>query len=356
MAKKWTLFLIVVGMMIVVFSSTAQEASYVVLLNGLNQPRNIEYDTNGVLYVVEAGRGGADSIPGPFDGAVQFGFSAQVSAYQNGRLTPITTYLPSAQVESAPGAPLEALGAMDVGFANGELWVLTGHQIPNITASGLAIGFDSATLRPIQVVDLYGYELANDTDGTLELLSNGNSIEFYPDSKVALITDSGANAVFRKAENGAINPILVWEDNPVPTGLDFSDDGAIYAVGFLSGYPFAQGSARVDIYNAETHNLLIRYSGLTTVTDVFIEPDGTILVVEYAIFNIDLGGWVPDSGRIIAISPDGTVTPVLSGLNFPYSISKNPIDGTYAISTNAVGDFGTGQVILMSISQPSPEE
>lgn len=356
MAKKWALFLIMIGIITIIFTSVAQEASYTVLLSGLNQPRGVEYDANGVLYVVESGRGGSDSIPGPFDGAVQLGFSAQVSAYQAGELTPIITYLPSAQVESAPGAPVETLGAMDVGFASGELWVLTGHQIPNISASGLAIGFDSTTLRPIQVVDLYGYELANDTDGTLELLSNGNSIEFYPDSKVALITDSGANAVFRKAENGDINPVLVWEDNPVPTGLDFSDDGTIYAVGFLSGYPFAEGSARVDVYNAQTHDLLISYGGLTTVTDVLIEPDGTILAVEYAVFNIDLGGWVRDSGRIIAISPDGTVTPVLSGLNFPYSISKNPIDGTYAISTNAVGDFGTGQVILMSISQPSPEE
>lgn len=355
MAKKWALFLIVVGVVITAFTSVAQEVSYTVLLEGLNQPRGVEYDANGVLYVVEAGRGGTDSIAGPFDGDVLFGFSSQVSAYQDGELTPVITYLPSAQVESAPGAPLEALGAMDVGFADGELWVLTGHQLPNISTSGLAIGFDSTTLRPIQVVDLYGYELANDTDGTLEFLSNGNSIEFYPDSKTALITDSGANAVFRKAENGAINPVLVWEDNPVPTGLDFSDDGTIYAVGFLSGYPFASETARVDVYNAETHDLLISYGGLTTVTDVLIEPDGTILAVEYAVFNIDLGGWVRDSGRIIAISPDGTITPLLSGLNFPYSISKNPVDGTYAISVNAVGDFGTGQVISMSISQPTEE-
>ncbi|MDX2078503.1 MAG: ScyD/ScyE family protein [bacterium] len=353
MRTKFLLLTFLALLTITVFPNMAQEPSYTVLLDGLNSPRGVNFSPDGVLYVVEAGNGGATSIPGPFDGPVQFGFSARVSAVVNNERVTLIDYLPSAQVESAPGAPIEVLGAMDVAILQDELWVITGHQLPGVTLTGLAIGYDTVQLRPFQVLDLYGYESENDVDGTGEFLSNPGSIAFMPNSKTALIVDSGANAVYRKAEDGAFTVLHTWDNNPVPTGVDFSDDGTIYALGFLSGYPFVTGAGRVDVYNADTDDLLVSYEGLTTVTDVIIEADGTILAVQYASFDIDRGGWQPNSGSVIAITPDGTITPVLSNLNFPYAIAKHPIDDLYAVSVNAVGELGTGQVITFSLLPPT---
>jgi hypothetical protein len=338
-----------------IFGSLAQEPTYTVLLDNLNSPRRVTFSDDGVLYVVESGDGGEELIPGPFDGDVLFGLSAQVSAYRDGELVTVVDGLPSVQVQSAPGAPIEVLGAMDVAILDDELWVLTGHQLPDIDMAGTIIGYD-ADGEIFQTVDLAAYELANDTDGTGELFSNAASIEFYPNSTIALIADSGANAVLRKAEDGTITVTHVWENNPVPTGLSFSDDGTIYAVGFLSPYPFTAGTARVDVYNADTDDLLVSYEGLTTVTDVFIEADGTILAVQYALFDLELGGWQPNSGSLVAIAPDGTISTVLSNLNFPFGIAKHPTQDLYALTVNAVGELGTGQVITFSLIPPEPEE
>jgi len=331
----------------------AQEPATVVLIDGLNSPRGISYSPDGTLYVVESGIGGDLSVLGPFDGPVLFGFTGRVLAWQNGELTPVVDYLPSAQVESAPGAPIEVLGTMDAEVAGDELWLLTGHILPNIQQSALAIGLDSTTYRTKYVLDLYAYELANETDSTGEYLSNPTDIEFFPESKIALIADTGANVIFRKGDDGSFTVLHVWADNPVPAGIDISDDGSTYAIGFLSGYPFTVGAGHVELYNADNNELLVSYGNLTTVTDVLIEPNGTILVVQYATFDIDLGGWQPNTGSLVAIAPDGTVSTVLSNLNFPYSIAKNPTNGSYAMSVNVVGEFGTGQVIGFSLATPT---
>jgi hypothetical protein len=353
MRTKTLLLIIFVLFSLCLFPNIAQEPATVVLIDGLNSPRGISYDANGVLYVVESGVGGDLSVPGPFDGSVLLGFSGRISVLSNENLIPVVEYLPSAQVESAPGAPIEVLGAMDVELVDDELWFLTGHIMPDIYQTAMAIGLDFATRRAKYTLDFYAYELENETDRTGEYLSNPTDIEFFPESKIALIADTGANVIFRKGEDGSFNVLHVWEDNPVPTGIDISDEGSTYAIGFLSTYPFTVGTARVELYNAGNNELLVSYGNLTTVTDVLIEPNGTILAVQYAIFDIDLGGWQPNTGSLVAIAPDGTQTTLLSNLNFPYSITKNPVDGSYAISVNVVGDFGTGQVLGFSLATPT---
>lgn len=353
MRAKMLLLVFFVLFSLSLLPTMAQEPAMVVLVGGLNSPRGISYSPDGTLYIAESGVGGNLSVPGPFDGPVLLGFSGRVLAWRNDNLTTVIDYLPSAQVESAPGAPIEVLGSMDVELAEDELWLLSGHILPNISQTALAIGFDANTLRIKHVIDLYAYELENETDGTGEYLSNPTDIEFFPEGKIALIADTGANVIFRKGEDDSFSVLHVWEDNPVPTGIDISDDGSSYDIAFLSGYPFAQGTGRVELYNADNDELLVSYGNLTTVTDVLIEPNGTILAVQYAIFDIDRGGWQPNTGSLVAIAPDGTVTTVLSDLNFPYSIAKNPADGSYAISVNTVGEFGAGQVIGFSLATPT---
>jgi len=352
MRIKMLLIVIFAFSSLCLFPNVAQEPITTVLVDGLNSPRGISYSPDGTLYVVESGVGGDLSVPGPFDGPVLFGFTGRVSAWQNGELTPVIDYLPSAQVESAPGAPVEVLGAMDAEIADDELWILTGHILPNMYQTAQAIGLDSATHRTKYVLDLYAYELENELDGTGEYLSNPTDIEFFPDSKIALIADTGANVIFRKGADGSFTVLHMWSDNPVPTGIDISDDGSTYAIGFLSGYPFTVGAGRVELYNTDNNELLVSYGNLTTVTDILIEPDGTILVVQYATFDIDRGGWQPNTGSLVAIAPDGTVSTILSNLNFPYSLARNPVNGLHAISVNAVGEFGTGQVLGFSLATP----
>ncbi len=341
MRSKFTLLTLFVLFIISILPSMAQEVEYTVLVDGLNNPRGLNFDADGVLYVAEAGLGGDIDVDGPF-GPTTFGFSAGISAVVDGEVSKVISYLPSMSMNE------EIVGAMDVLPTADRLWVVMGHEIGGITLAGTVVNYDRVSLRPSQIFDVFGYEHANDPDGTGELLSNVTSIALAPDEMSALIVDASGNTLYRASADGALDVVTSWENNPVPTSVTFNSDGSQYAVGFLMGFPFPTGAARVELYDSATDELITTYEGLTTITDVLFDVNDFLLVVSYGEFSGETFSWIPNSGSVTVILPDGSFVSGVTGLNFPYSIAQNPVDDMYAVSVNSVGEAGSGIIITFS--------
>ncbi|HRF97629.1 MAG TPA: ScyD/ScyE family protein, partial [Aggregatilineales bacterium] len=341
MRTKLTLMALFALLIGILPSMAQDDVSYTVLVEGLNNPRGINFSPDGVLYVAEAGVGGDIDFPeGPF-GPAMLGFTGRVSAVVDGVSSTVIDYLPSV---NPGGEPAEILGTMDVVATDDQLWVVMGHELKGVSLAGTVVAFDRISLRPNQVFDPYGYEHQYDPDATGELLSNPTSVAVAPDGLSALIADASGNTLYRTNELGGLDVVKSWENNPVPTTVAFSPDGSQYAVGFLISFPFPTGASRIELYDAATDELIFTAEGLTAITDVLFGDDGVLLAVSYGEFSGETFSWIPNSGSVLAVSPDG-VGSLITGLQFPYSIAKNPVDGSYAVSVNAVSNPGEGQII-----------
>jgi hypothetical protein len=116
----------------------------------------------------------------------------------------------------------------------------------------------------------------------------------------------------------------------VPTSVAIAPDGTLF-VGFLSGFPFLPGSARIEHYSA-AGELLHTHEGLTLVTDVLVDADGNLFAVQMAAEFGDTG-YKPESGSIVQVTDDGLVA-IAEGLNFPYGAAFDA-DGNFVVTVNS---------------------
>lgn len=220
------------------------------------------------------------------------------------------------------------------------IWFVVGEELAGGSAGFQALYRLEPGGEPELVADFFAYEQENNVDGEtdpVELLSNPYDILAHPDGGF-VVSDAGGNAVYRVTEDGAITPYAVFpqRENPdfnpddpntggplmdqVPTGMVFGPDGALY-VGTLTGFPFPNGGALVyrledldgDGDAMEEGETTIAADGLTTVTDVAFDTDGSMLVTSF-----DRAAEVPfldraDSGGVFRVR-DGVITKVADAL------------------------------------------
>lgn len=323
MARKLILFLVVVCLIAGVLPAVAQEDN--LIATDLLAPRGVAYDEAGNLWVAEAGNGGDIllSEDGPF-GPVSLGYSSRV-----------TMIAP----DGTQTAVLSGFGSLNAGGAIGivravphgeNLYVLTGEGAPNNPLADVLLILDVETLRVKHVVDLYAYEQANNTDGTEEVYSNASDVEILEDGTVYIL-DTGANVVLQWKEGEGLSPFLVWNNNPVPTALDVAPDGTVW-VAFL-GQAIAPNAARVEQWTADGSEMLAEYTGMTALTDIFIDAEGSVYVVSMAQFE-EGEVPIPNSGAVLKLT-DGAFAPIAEGLSFPFGIAQ-AADGSFAVSINTI--------------------
>ncbi|MBK8021496.1 MAG: ScyD/ScyE family protein [Chloroflexi bacterium] len=200
----------------------------------------------------------------------------------------------------------------------------------------------------LQSVDIGASEEANNPDQAEELVSNPADIAVDAEGKVYIIDASG-NSLLTWTEADGLQLFAAWPaaDNAsqsVPTAVAVAPDGTIY-VGFLSGFPFEPGSARIEHYTPDG-TLARTFEGLTLVTDILVTADGTLYAVEMAGGFGDTG-YIPASGRIVHVSEDGLMA-VAEGLNFPYGFAMDA-DGNFLVTVDsAFGAPASGRVIRVA--------
>ncbi|MEP7291999.1 MAG: ScyD/ScyE family protein [Chloroflexota bacterium] len=335
MMRKTLLIAWMLALLSIPLAVSAQDGG--VLADGLNAPRAIFFDANGALWIAEAGAAG-DQTGDTENGPVNYGGSARVLVVEPGdsQATVVLGGLPSASGFD------DVIGVNSLYADEEGLWLVTGLGPLADPFNMAVINLDPETLRVKRFIDMYSYELEYNPDGDIvvsnpgDIASDGNGTYF--------IVDVSGNSLMTWTESGDLDLFHAWEDLPVPTSVAVAPDGSVY-VGFLSAFPFAQGSARVEHWSADKE-LLETFDGLTGVTDVLVAEDGTVYAVQLASEFGDLG-WTANSGSVVTVSADG-ITPVAEGLNYPYGLAISPT-GDLAVTINSTfSGEGSGQVLALS--------
>ncbi len=310
-----------------------------VILADLGAPRGLAFDAAGNLLVADAGTGGEIEtiMPGPEgEATVQMGLSGRViSVASDGSVTDAVAGFPSYNMG------METLGVYRAIPQGDSLWVVfSGAGAGRFGAfwGNSVVELDAATLATRRIINLDGFEAANDPDGN-GFDSNVSDIAWGADGTL-YITDAGGNCLLSWTAEGGLQLVVAWPDNPVPTSVEVAENGDLY-VGFL-GAGLAPGAAKIEHWSGG--ELVETFAGLNAVSDILLDGD-TLYAVELVLF----GESGPGPGRVVMVNADGS-TPVAEGLPAPFGIAKGP-DGALYVSfgTIPLGPGMTGGVLKLSM-------
>jgi len=309
-----------------------------VVVGDLGAPRGLAFDADGNLLVADAGSGGEIQMvmPGPEgESTVGMGMSGRiVSVAADGTVSDRIAGFPSYAMA------METLGLYRA-IPNGDsLWVVYSGAGPATTGAfwqDSVVELDAATLAVRRIINLNAFEVANDPDGNgydsnvADIAWDGNGTLY--------IVDAGGNDLLSWTEEGGLQVVAVWPDNPVPTSIAIAENGDLY-IGFL-GAGLAPGAGKIEHWS--NGELAHTYSGLNTITDILLDGD-TLYAVEMVLFT-EQG---PGPGRVITVDENGA-TPVAEGLPAPFGIAQGP-DGALYVSFGTVplAPGMTGGVLKLS--------
>jgi hypothetical protein len=344
----------------------AQNYNQEVIINGLNSPRGITIDSEGNLYIAEAGIGGdSPCIPSPSAQGEElcYGPTGAIAILdpETRNLTRPITNLPSLALPNGS----DASGIHDLHFnSNGELLGVLGlagnpnlrDTVLNIPEFGNLITVDlNPTPSWSPRADLAALERDNNPDGG-DLISNPFSLTSLGNTTYAV--DAGGNSLLtidsdNQVEVATIFPTTLVDNSipdlpnpfpmqPVPTGIAIAPDNSIYVTEY-TGFPFPPGEA--DIYRWQGANLSTIESNFTNLIDLAFDSNGNLYALEYAT-NVLAGDF---TGSLWQITPDGTRNKInVQGLQFPTGLAINENNTIYI--ANQGFSSGVGEIIALEES------
>jgi sugar lactone lactonase YvrE len=325
MIRKLTIVLLLLA---IVAPAAAQE----VVVSGLVNPRGLTFDSDGNLYVVEAGNGGDFEVTGG---------RAPIPVGSTGKITRVSSEGDVEVIALGFGSqnPSDTRGASAILVTDTSIWVALGETPNALPFSMGLVELTRDTLRIKTFVDLYSVEEAENPDGDIVA---SNPVDFaVADDGTIYIIDASANSMYSWSPGTDAQIAAAWEigeSSPVPTSVDIGPDGDLY-VGFLGGFPFESGQTKIERWSGG--EVVETYSGLTAITDVLVTDDGTIYAVQYGVFG---EGWGP--GQVIRVTADGPET-VLGDLVNPYALAMDAEGSLYVTVNSSSGS--DGQVIKITM-------
>lgn len=314
------------------------------MASGLLNPRHMTFGADGTLYIAEAGSGGDTVALDARENEVMVGLTSQVTA-----VAPDGTASVVLDEQWSRAGFGNFVGVSGVVVTDTSLWVTQGEGVPEVPFEEAVVEaiaeYDLATGEMLQMVDIGSFEEENNPDGEI-VASNPTDLAVGPDGTVYVV-DASANTLLTWTPDAGVALFGVWpaeeETSQVPDAVAVGPNGDVY-VGFLSGFPFTTGSAKVERWSADGE-LIETYGDLTGVVDVMVAEDGTVYALELASGFGDTG-WIAESGSVKIVSAEGN-TVVAEGLNFPGGMVMAE-DGTIYVSVNsAFSEPGTGEVIAV---------
>jgi hypothetical protein len=328
-----------------------------VVATGLDNPRGLDVDHHGSIYVTEAGRGGAGPcMPGPEGGEVCIGASGAVTKAWHGGQRRIVDGLPSVAGADGNGA----IGPSDVELRWWGSALLTVGLAADPSAragfgelgAGLGQLYKLSHRGPEPVADIAQFEADANPDGTLPPDSNPHSVTTKWGR--TYVADAGGNTIVKVRKSGEISTVAVFPDRivdappgfpepqvpmqAVPTSVVVGPDGALY-VGQLTGFPFVEGGANVYRIGRDGQPEVYA-SGFTNVTGIAFDRHGRLYVVEFAsngILSMD------PTGALIRVDPDGSRETIADDLVNPTGVAVSRKGNVYV--SNHGAEAGLGEVL-----------
>lgn len=320
------------GMMAVVEVVGAAQNGLSVAASGLASPRDMAWDSNGTMYVVQSGTGETET---------SIGTAAAVVKIENG-----------CPVEFASGLPSSAdpfrdvLGPSGIAFLDDTLYVLQ-------TATGLYADMDPGRPNGIYAVESTGtFRLVAD----LTTWIRDNPVTFTPGDANELgepfrflaadggfwVLESNRGEVLWVTVDGEVTRIAdLSVGHPVLTGFALAPQGGVY-VGDLTPAPHEDGSAKI-VHVAEDGTVSDVWTNLTTVVGILVDEAGTLYALEMATDNDN--GMRAGTGKLVRQTGADESQDVVTGLDYPIGLRFGP-DGAFYIAFPAYGDNDVSGAVL----------
>lgn len=284
--------------------ASAASPKPVVVVKGLNNPRQLALVGEDELLVAEAGHGGGTKVPGPpGEGDQYVGATGSVSAVflpqyaRNTGPTRIVRGLMSAAGKDGTAA----VGSDGVAARapHGPIYVQETYAPPDVLPAPFNTEQDGRLLKASPygalhpVADITGFELRHDPDGKGK---DSNPYAVLARSHDLLVADAAANDVLRLDAKGRLHVFHVFPNvrtgscatqadpspkfpgcNFVPTSLAVDRSGHVYVGGLVSEAP---GQGRVVELSADGRTVLHTWAGFTSVTGVAVSRAGVLYVSE----------------------------------------------------------------------------
>lgn len=339
-------------------------ANVSVYATGLNNPRGLKFGPDGVLYVAEGGTGGTEStegqceqvVPpvGPYTGSATGARVVKIDA--SGTVTTAVDNLPSSQTSPDLGGLIS--GAADIAWSGGDLYVLLAGggcshgvaDVPNALVKANADGTWEA------VADLGAYVLSNSTAitnaGDYEPEGSWYGMISVDNNLYALEPNHGElDMISPSGEITRVIDISASQGHAVPTTIVQGRDGYFY-VSNLGTFPVQHGAQKIYRIAPDGSSISVYATGLTSVLGLAFDDQNQLYALETSAQPTEGPlPFVPGSGRVVRVLPNGALQEIAGGLMLPTGITFGP-DGMLYVSNCGYGcPAGAGSVVKIAIPQ-----
>ncbi|MGI8485325.1 MAG: ScyD/ScyE family protein [Thermomicrobiales bacterium] len=336
--------------------SPAPTGPVTVAAHWLTNPRGFTWDSNGVLYVALAGTGGAEIVDlENIGGPGQTGNSAIIAKIDKGTPVPVASNLPSTLITHQRTIGLAALAilgdklylledANSMGFRptgdnpDGVYRVETDGTVTLVADTGTWIGANPAKFKPA------------------DFNPRGEVFGMVADKESLWVVESNIGQVLRITPDGKITRVAdLSTGHPIPTAPALSPNGGIY-VGYLTAVPYFTGAAKV-VEIMPDGKITDVWTGLTMITAVAFDADGTLYAAEMATNNGTTPPYVaPDTGKVVRRTGQDSSEDVATHINYPVAMAVGPDNALY-VGAPAMGSTDAdGYILRIDVSAAGPTD
>lgn len=324
-------------------------ARVTVVASGLTNPRGLSWAPDGTLYLAQGGTGG-DNVLVQAEGFTALGGeTASVATVADGCATVVAGNIHSVLWQEAGWI----WGAMDVEFLGDVPYVLVSGSGPSWgTGNGVTGIFrvnDDGTLT--LAADLGGWLASNPPKFSSPDYAgrDGSELDMEPMGDAFLVSVADGGHIIKAVPDGEISLYAdLSEGHLVPTGITTDADGNAY-VGFETTPPYPNGASKV-VKIAPDGTVSDAWTGLTTVTDVEMGPDGVLYAAEMSIDNAETAPFLNStSGRIVRQTGPASLEAVVTEAPPPAGLGFGP-DGALYFDYPAFGpNAGEGLGVIARV-------
>jgi hypothetical protein len=338
-----------------------------VVVSGLNDPRGLAFGPRGDLYIAEAGSGGGtlstagqcDQVQPPVGPSVGGATGRIMKLAPNGELTVVASGLPS--FEASPLIGGDKQGIADVAIVDNKLLALLpgagcSHGHADANNGILLVGQSGVSL----IADLSAWLLANPGAKGAEQPRNPDyepdgtwfSMLVQEDKIYAVEPNHGLLVAVDKHDYGItlVQDLFATFGDHTYTALA-ADREDIY-VGTLGQIAFGPdgppvpdfvNSFAAGIYKLPRHGAPEQVaSGLHAVLGVAFDDQHRLYALQSPIF-------IPGTGSLVRVNPDGQIETILSGLVFPSSLRRGPDHAFYLSECSYHCSPGDGRILRVVV-------